>query len=89
MSKSSASGGGLSPSPPVGKTLNSTRVLEAVKLTYANKTKQSVTSLKLGLNNFWQIANCVLNRGKSAVPPLINGPLVLSSVSDKAKFFTD
>ena len=35
--------------------------------------------------DFWQIANSVLNKGKSAIPPLFNGPEVLSSASDKAK----
>ena len=37
----------------------------------------------------WQIANSVLNKGKSAVPPLFNGPEVLSSASDKAKLFAE
>ena len=37
--------------------------------------------------DFWQIANSVLNKGKSAIPPLFNGPEVLSSASDKAKLF--
>ena len=32
-------------------------------------------------------ANSVLNKGKSAIPPLANGPEVLSSASDKAKLF--
>ena len=62
------------------------RVLEAAKLAYANKTKESITSQKLGSRDFWQIANSVLNKGKSAIPPLFNGPEVLSSASDKAKF---
>ena len=35
--------------------------------------------------SFWQIVNSVLNKGKSAIPPLFNGPEVLSSASDKAK----
>ena len=35
----------------------------------------------------WRIANSVLNKGKSAIPPLFNGPEVLSSASDKAKLF--
>ena len=35
----------------------------------------------------WQIANSVPNKGKSAIPPLFNGPEVLSSASDKAKLF--
>ena len=35
----------------------------------------------------WRIANSVLNKGKSAIPPLFNGPEVLSSASDKAELF--
>ena len=61
------------------------RVLEAAKLAYATKTKESITSQKLGSRDFWRIANSVLNKGKSAIPPLVNGPEVLSSASDKAK----
>ena len=30
-------------------------------------------------------ANCVLNKSKSTIPPLLNGLEVLSSASDKAK----
>ena len=65
------------------------RVLEAAKLAYANKTKESITSQKLGSRDFWQIANSVLNKGKSAIPPLFNSPEVLSSASDKAKLFAE
>ena len=61
------------------------RVLEAAKVAHATKTKESITSQKLGSRNFWQIANSVLNKGKSAIPPLFNRPEVLSS--DKAKLF--
>ena len=35
----------------------------------------------------WRIANSVLNKGKSAIPPLFNRLEVLSSASDKAKLF--
>ena len=56
------------------------RVLEAAKLAYANKAKESITSQKLGSPDFWRIANSVLNKGKSAISPLFNGPEVLSSV---------
>ena len=63
------------------------RVLEAAKLAYATKTKESITSQKLGSRDFWQIANTVLNKGKSAIPPLFNRPEVLSSASDIAKLF--
>ena len=47
------------------------RVLEAATLAYANKTKESV---KLGSQDFWRIANSVLNKGKSAIPPIFNSP---------------
>ena len=50
------------------------RVLEVAKLAYANKTKSSITSQKLGSRDFWQIANSVLKKGKSAIPPLFSGP---------------
>ena len=63
------------------------RVLEAAKLAYATKTKESIISQKLGSRDFWRIANSVLNKGKSAIPPLFNRPEVLSSASDKAKLF--
>ena len=63
------------------------RVLEAAKFAYATKTKESITSQKLGSRDFWQIANSVLNKGKSAIPPLFNSPEVWPSASDKAKLF--
>ena len=44
---------------------------------------------RLGSGDFWRIANSVLNKGKSAIPPLFNGPEVLSSASDKAKLFAE
>ena len=59
------------------------RVLEAAKLAYANKTKESITSQKLAFYDFWGIANSVLNKGKSAIPALFSGPEVLSSACDK------
>ena len=49
--------------------------------------KESITSQKLGCRDFWRIANSVLNKGKSAIPPLFNDLEVLSSTSDEAKFF--
>ena len=52
-------------------------------------TKQDSPSLlrNLALGTFWQIANSVLNKGKSAISPLFNGPEMLASASDKAKLF--
>ena len=34
------------------------------------------------------MANSVVNKGKSVIPLLFDGPEVLSSASNKAKFFT-
>ena len=62
-------------------------VLEAAKRAYATNTKESITSQKLGSRDFWRIANSVLNKGKSAIPPPFNRPEVLSSASDKVKLF--
>ena len=64
-------------------------VLETAKLTYANKTKESITSQKPGSCEFWQIADSVLSKGKSAILPLYNDPEVLSSTSDKEKLFAE
>ena len=63
------------------------RVLEAAKLANATKAKDSITFQKLGSRDFWRIAHSVLNKGKSAIPPLFNRPEVLSSACDKAKLF--
>ena len=65
------------------------RVLEAAKLAYANKTKESITFQNPGSRDFWRIANSLLNKGKSTIPSLFNGPEVLSSASDKAKLFAE
>ena len=60
------------------------RVLETAKLAYATKTKESITSQKLGSRDSWRIADSVPNKGKSVIPPLFNRLEVLSSASDKA-----
>ena len=53
------------------------------------KQKESITSQKRGSRDFWRIANSVLSKGRSAIPPRFNDPEVLSSASDKAKFFPE
>ena len=63
------------------------RILEAAKVAYTNKAKESITSQKLGSREFWQIANSVLNKVLYPVPPLFNAPEVLSPASEKAKLF--
>ena len=49
----------------------------------------SITSQKLGSQEFWGIAKSVVNKGKSAIPPLFNGLEVLPSAFYKAKLFTE
>ena len=51
--------------------------------------QESITFQKLRSWDFWQIPNSVLSKGKSAIPPLFNGPEVLSPASDKAKLFAE
>ena len=65
------------------------RVLQAAKLAYRNKAKESITSVKLGSQDFWLITNSVRNKGKSAIPPLFDGPEFLSCGSDKPKYFVE
>ena len=49
--------------------------------------KKPITSQKLGSRDFWRIADSVLNKGKSAISSLFNGPEVLPSAFDKPKLF--
>ena len=59
------------------------------KLAYANKTKESINSQKLGSRDSWRIVNSVFNKGKPDIPLLFNGPEVLPSASDKPKVFVE
>ena len=45
--------------------------------------------MKCWPTDFWQIANSVLNKGKSAISPIFNSLVVLSSSSDKEKLFAE
>ena len=65
------------------------RVLQAAKLAYANKMIESITSQKPDLHGFWQIANNVLNKAKSAISALFNGTEVSGSTFDKAILFAE
>ena len=44
---------------------------------------------KIGSHDFCRIANSVLNKSESAIPPLVNSPEMLSSASDKAKLIAE
>ena len=45
------------------------------------------TIQKIGTRDFWRTANSVLNNNKSAIRPLFQGPIVVSSPKDKADVF--
>ena len=59
------------------------KVLEAAKLVYTTKTKESITFQKLGS----EYLPVVFPTKKNVIPPLFNDHEVLSSASDKAKLF--
>ena len=65
------------------------RVIEHAKLQYTERTRDQITSQKIGTRDFWRIANSVLKRDKSSIPPLFNGPEVLTSASDKAELLAE
>ena len=67
----------------------SNRCKRVLEVAYGNKTKESITSQKLGSREFWQIVSSVLNKGKSAIPSLFKSLEVLSSASDKRKLFAE
>ena len=51
--------------------------------------QESIITQKLGSHDFRRIADSVLNKSKSAVPPLVDCPRIFSSASDKAKLFSE
>ena len=58
----------------------------AAKLASDNKTKEFISSQKLGSCDLQQVANAGLNKVKSDIPHLLNSPEVLPSPSKKAQF---
>ena len=59
------------------------RVLDQVKLEYAEHVRNNISFQKLGTRDFCRTANSVLHN-KPAIPPLFQGPIVVSSPKDKA-----
>ena len=64
------------------------RVLESAKLAYTTKTRVHDFP-ETWLSGLLWIGNSFLHKGKSVIPPLFNGPNVLSYASDKAKLFAN
>ena len=63
------------------------KVLEASKFTYANKTKNFITSKKLGYRDVWRFANSLLNKGKFCYTSSIQRSESFVFLCDKAKLF--
>ena len=63
------------------------RVILEAKSTYEIKVHERLVSQKKGSRDFWRIYNSFSNCGKSSIPPLFNGPEVLTSSHDKAELF--
>ena len=63
------------------------RVITEARSSYAEAARHSIASQRIGSRDFWRICNSVLNRGKSTIPPLFNGPEVLTTSTDKANLF--
>ena len=59
------------------------KVLKDAMYNYAEATRHSVVSQLIGSRDFFRICNSILNRGKSTIPPLFNGPEVLTSLLTK------
>ena len=68
---------------------NCKKVLDNAKRHCAESVQESISTQRLGCGDFWRIANSVLNRNKSTIPVLFNGPEVRTSPTDKVNLFAD
>ena len=59
------------------------RVFKDAEVANVVKTEKSISSQKLGSHDFWQIANSVLNKGISDIPPLFKGLEVMFSAFEE------
>lgn len=64
-------------------------VIREAKLSYQNQIHNHIASQKIGSRNFWRIIKSVRSSKKSVIPPLFNGPEVLTSSKDKAELFAN
>ena len=62
------------------------KTLDQARDRYANQTRESISSQKLGSKDFWRICNSVLKRSKSSLPSLsLNSDTMATSSADKAE----
>ena len=63
-------------------------ILKDAKL-YQQRVHDQIISQRIGSRGFWRIIKSIRNSKKSSIPPLFNGPEVLSSSKDKAELFSN
>ena len=64
-------------------------VINNAKSTYQQETHNRISSQKIGSRDFWRIIKSVTSNKRSSIPPIFNGPEVLSSSKDKAELFSN
>jgi len=60
-------------------------VLQNARDNYQESVKAKISTQRLGSREFWKIFNSVTKKGKSVIPPLLDGPRVVSSTRGKAE----
>ena len=60
---------------------------EEAKRSYQNQVHDRLVSESVGFCDFWCIYRSFSNKGKSLIPPLFNGPEILTSFASKAELF--
>ena len=61
--------------------------LRDARFNYAKTTRRSVASQLIRSCDFWSICNSVLNRWKSIIPPIYNGPEVMTKLTSLLQIF--
>ena len=61
------------------------KIIEEAKRSYQNQVHDRLVSESVGSRDFWRIYRSFSNKGKSLIPPLFNGPEVLTSAASKAE----
>ncbi|CAI9721180.1 Hypothetical predicted protein [Octopus vulgaris] len=62
-------------------------VIRDAKQDYEQHIHDRISSQKVGSHDFWRIIKSVRGNNKSSIPPLFNGPEVLTTSNDKSELF--
>ena len=61
--------------------------LEEARSNYADATRHSIASQRIGSRNIWKTFTSIVNKVSLQIPPLFNGSVVLTYSKDKANRF--